>query len=90
MHSDLERPKGECFFSLTFFILHASSIARGVGHPPSHRLKSFPLTFFRGGAAPHAIFVKRKGTFFPLSMLPVIPSTALSLLVFLALLRESL
>lgn len=45
MHSDLERPEGECFFSLAFFILHAYSLPRRVGHPPSY-LKKLSINFF--------------------------------------------
>ena len=74
---------------LIFFNHHANSIARGVGHPPSHRLKSFPLTFIRGGLPP-AIFVKEKGEFFSVCFQPFcVPRTDLSFGYIPALLRES-
>ena len=59
-----QKPEFVGGLSLIFFNHHAISLSQGVGHPPSHRLKSFPLTFFRGGLPPRDFCQGKRGVFF--------------------------
>lgn len=55
---------GPANFEGLFLNHHAISLSQGVGHPPSHRLKSFSLTFGGGGLPPSRICQEKRGVFF--------------------------